>query len=523
MGDEKPNTDVFFNPIVIQLKKQEIGITIELNDKKPIEAKFFTIAAVMDKPAKAALLNMISSTGFYGCTKCLQPGISRKVVDSNGEETGGTQHIYPFDIDNPAGPKRTHEIYLTDLSKVKKSTEPVRGVKGPCCLSSLKYFNPVSSFCIDFMHSLLEGVVKKLFSFWFDSTHGKKDCSLRKYQQEIEKRLSTICPPSFVPSTPRTVYSHNLWRAHEYLSFILYYALPVFRDLLPTTYYEHLKKLVLFIETILAPEINIDYLNKINVIITEFVQQASNLYPSDIMLSGMHELLHLVECTVDFGPLNVINCFQFEELNRKLMRFIHGHDLIGEELIKVASTTQILSIFSRNIKNSKIQQYISSRLNFKSSNIKKLTNDLSRITLIDKIKPLSVPFYVNAYAKYCDSNLENINVCQKIKFNGIKYNSSKILTKRCDSCFISKKNEIGLIDYFLIDDNRVFCLSRKVVPMFNSIHFNSCPDIKSKLFVCYVTNEIFVEEIINIKKIVLINISDQNCFFSLFNSSHLFS
>lgn len=476
----------------------------------------------MDKPAKAALLNMINSSGFYGCTKCLQPGVSRKVIDSNGDETGGTQHLYPFNEADPSGPKRTHASYLEDLSKVTKSTEPIRGVKGPCCLSSLKYFKPCSSICIDFMHSLLEGVIKKLFSFWFDSTHSKKEFSLRKNQQEIEKRLADISPPSFVPSTPRTIYSHNLWRAHEYLSFILYYALPVFRDIMPFVYYENLKKLVLFVESILAPEINKDYLIKVDEIIVQFVKEASQLYPADIMLSGTHELLHLVECTLDFGPLNVINCFQFEELNRKLMRFIHGHDLIGEELIKIASTTQFLSSFCRNIKNPKLRQYISTRLNFKSSNIKKLTIK-NEVKLLDKVKPLTGLAYLNVYEKYIKSNLEQLNVCLKIKFNGIKYNSSKILTKRCDSCFISKTNVIGLIDYFVVDNNKIFCLSRKIVPIFNSIYLINYPNIKSKLFICYITNEFFVEEIINIKKIALINVSSENCFISLFNSSHLFS
>jgi hypothetical protein len=50
------------------------------------------------------------------------------------------------------------------------------------------------------------------------------------------------------------------------------------------------------------------------------------------MLSGVHELLHLVECTITFGPLNSFSLFPFEELNRKLLRFLHGYDLIGEEL-----------------------------------------------------------------------------------------------------------------------------------------------------------------------------------------------
>jgi hypothetical protein len=79
------------------------------------------------------------------------------------------------------------------------------------------------------------------------------------------------------------------------------------------------------------------------------------LYPKSIMLSGVHEMLHLVDCTITFGPLNSINCFPFEELNRKIMSFTHGHDLIGEELYKIYSTLRILLkyVYSGKIKNSK--------------------------------------------------------------------------------------------------------------------------------------------------------------------------
>lgn len=113
-------------------------------------------------------------------------------------------------------------------------------------------------------------------------------------------------------------------------------------------YYQSLKKLVVFIEIILSSEINVEYLTQAEKLITEFVEEVSELYPPTKMLSGMHEMLHLVDCTLDFGPLNCINCFQFEELNRKLMRFLHGHDLIGEELIKIFTTAQILSSFSNS-------------------------------------------------------------------------------------------------------------------------------------------------------------------------------
>jgi hypothetical protein len=80
------------------------------------------------------------------------------------------------------------------------------------------------------------------------------------------------------------------------------------------------------------------------------------------MLSGVHELLHLVHCTKKFGPLNLVNCFQFEELNRKILGVIHGKDLIGEEFIKMFFTVQNLScIDNKNenkIKNKKINSLL---------------------------------------------------------------------------------------------------------------------------------------------------------------------
>ncbi len=71
---------MFMHPIVNELKAVEYGITF---DKRNI--KFFLIAGVFDKPAKASILNMKSSNGFFGCTKCLQPGISHKNSKTQGK------------------------------------------------------------------------------------------------------------------------------------------------------------------------------------------------------------------------------------------------------------------------------------------------------------------------------------------------------------------------------------------------------------------------------------------------------
>jgi hypothetical protein len=281
------------------------------------------------------MLNMIASHGYYGCTKCEIKG-----------EDDGSRIVFKFNKQKPKESLRNNETYLKCLKNAeqKNGEEHTKGVKGSCILSSLKYFKPVESTCIDYMHSILEGVVKSLFEFWFESTNDQEFC-LKKYMQVIDNRLLECKPPSFVPNTPRTIYTHNLWRAHEYLAFILYYSLPVFRDVMPVDYYNNLKKMVVIMENLLLPVININDLVSLEKLIFEFVEEAQALYPSNLMLSGMHEMVHLVDCTLNFGPLNAVNCFQFEEMNRKLSNFIHGYDLIGEELLKIFTTAKCLNRF----------------------------------------------------------------------------------------------------------------------------------------------------------------------------------
>jgi hypothetical protein len=62
---------------VIRLKKLEYGIELKINNTIQ-NTKFFLVAGVFDKLAKATVLNMKASNGFYGCTKCLQPGVTFK-------------------------------------------------------------------------------------------------------------------------------------------------------------------------------------------------------------------------------------------------------------------------------------------------------------------------------------------------------------------------------------------------------------------------------------------------------------
>lgn len=76
LGYEKPDFNVFLAPLLKELKRLEYGISI---DGKNV--RFFVISGVYDKPARASLLNIMSSNGHYGCIRCLQPGKTLQVSE----------------------------------------------------------------------------------------------------------------------------------------------------------------------------------------------------------------------------------------------------------------------------------------------------------------------------------------------------------------------------------------------------------------------------------------------------------
>lgn len=130
-------------------------------------------------------------------------------------------------------------------------------------------------------------------------------------------------------------------------------------------------KLVLSMEILLSRKISRESLVIVRKILISFVKEAQEIYPDDVMVSGMHEIFHLVDCTLIFGPLNCISSFPFEELNRKLIRLIFGKDLIGDEFLKLFSVLQALTFYSFTNDNEVVKQDFRDHNIVKSSNKKR--------------------------------------------------------------------------------------------------------------------------------------------------------
>jgi hypothetical protein len=111
----------------------------------------------------------------------------------------------------------------------------------------------------------------------------------------------------------------------------------------------------------------------------------------------------------------------------------------------------------------------------------------------------------------------------KIIYKGVYYCSSIYNTKRCDSAFITTTGNKGLIEKFIVVNDQVLVIAKKIVSIYNPFFITKFPSLKSKLHICVVSDEYFIEEISKIKKKFLIKPESDTCFFSTFSTSHLFN
>jgi hypothetical protein len=195
---------------------------------------------------------------------------------------------------------------------------------------------------------------------------------------ELNKKLSEMKPPNFIQQAPRKLEDYKNWRSHEFMNFFLFYALPLFQNIMDDTYFKHLILFITSLETLICKKIKRSVLSATDANLKIFVSQSETLYDKHFINSGLHELIHLVKCTLEIGPLNIICCFQFEELNRKVTRFIKGQDLVGDEFIKSWTVSKNLALhiskmYSEDDDN-KIIIFIKEHFALRSSNLKKKRN-----------------------------------------------------------------------------------------------------------------------------------------------------
>lgn len=79
-------------------------------------------------------------------------------------------------------------------------------------------FDIVRGMPLDYMHGVLLGVVKMLFSFWFDARYKKESFNISDKISTVDERLAKCHPPDFISRLPRCIKDRKYWKDKKQLT-----------------------------------------------------------------------------------------------------------------------------------------------------------------------------------------------------------------------------------------------------------------------------------------------------------------
>ena len=193
--------------------------------------------------------------------------------------------------------------------------------------------------------TVLEGVMKTLLKCWLNTKNHCNPWYLRPYISRIDKELSRIKPPHEFHRSPRSIESSLLyWKASEYRVFLLFYAIPVLKNYMPSEYILHLSLLVFAVHTLLSDSINVEVLPRVQHYLQLFYNLIPELYGNELCTANVHSLIHLVKFVKLWGPLWTHSTFSFENANGVLKRQIHGTRNILLQTVFMMKLKQFFSL-----------------------------------------------------------------------------------------------------------------------------------------------------------------------------------
>jgi len=151
---------------------------------------------------------------------------------------------------------------------------------------------------------------------------------------DIDQGLKAINPPLEVTRAPRSLKDRKFWKASEWRSFLLFYALPVLSGILKKKYWNHLFLLVFSMHTLLHDAIKANHVDMAERALRKFVRNFEKLYGAKNVSFNVHLLMHLATSVRNWGPLWATSTFPFESINGTLLKFFNGTTHVLDQIVK---------------------------------------------------------------------------------------------------------------------------------------------------------------------------------------------
>lgn len=291
-GHGKPqNFNLFLTDFVrelIQLSGQ--GFTL-FGENYRVQLRYF----ICDTPARSAMKAIKGHTGFHSCERCIVKGIRPH-----------NHTIFPpNDINDGYYDKRTCQSFR-DYDDNKHHTDV-------SLLLAIRSLDPVHDFILDPMHLLYEGVMKRLFEYWFgDVNNDGKISAVQKL--ELNRRSAMIkgdIPREFHRKM-RSTEQFKLMKGTE-LKFFLDYPGPVLvKELLKDDQFKNFVSLHAANRLLSSPNAyeNVDQARKFY---RQFNRECAKFYGEEFLSLNIHALDHVADDVENSGcDLNKISAWPFE-------------------------------------------------------------------------------------------------------------------------------------------------------------------------------------------------------------------
>jgi Transposase family tnp2 len=421
-GKSKPSFTTFLTPFVEQCNSlSEEGLSWEAEGVKLQSKVFFTIVAA-DSVARAPLQGLKQYNGSYSCPKCLNKGQSHTLFE------GGNKWIFlpgVYAVRNKRQFLRHVKVLQKQLSRGGR--QDCFGVNNFSPFLHLLQFDIVKGFIIDYMHTGLLGVLRRITFTLISSQNSNQDFYLGPRSQDlINARLAKVKIPSEVNRTMRDLNEIAKWKANEWKVWMLV-CVPILNGILEERYLLHLCQLVVGLLLLLGDDILPEEINFAEELLIDFNRTTLEYYSADEMTYNNHLLTHAADCVRDWGPLWAYSLFQFENANGVLGDLFQGTRVVGMQIVKkVIIIQELRSTGSSCMTNSKSTSFMESLMDNKAYHAKfyRCRNGVTflgvrkKYTLNDEEKKILLK------KQYSVPNIENIWSYRNMLLNGKKFSKS---------------------------------------------------------------------------------------------------
>jgi len=323
-NNKDPNENYFLKPFVQEANKLSSEGILWIYQGQAVHSKVIPPCFVVDSVARFQMLNMQTFHAFHGCTFCYQQAES---VRGRAKFTFG-----------PAAELRTNDSWAKDLCEVYQRSERTapedrvfRGVKSSCNLFDLKYFS-IEHVVVDYMHACLLGTVKTHMEFLLEACGS--DSALQVWTgldnirmgrshvvTAIDKRIKLI---QFNTASRKKIQllsaMNQSWKASDFRSWLLFYAIPCLTCLLKEKYVAHLAMLSNAMHMLLQLKSNVKVVEEAHRLLVMYVFYFQKYFGECNMSINIHLLTHICPGVLKFGMVWGHNSLLYESYNRQLLQ-----------------------------------------------------------------------------------------------------------------------------------------------------------------------------------------------------------